>query len=68
MSITKVSAGSLKLERHIQCSLVMHGTLLIRVAQTLFNEAEIDASTLRICNRTQMVDPHWGRVTGNWVI
>jgi hypothetical protein len=53
MSLTELPAGSLKLKRHIQCSLMMHGTLLVRVAQTLFEETEIDARALCICKRTR---------------
>jgi hypothetical protein len=53
MSLTELPADSLKLERHIQCSLMMQGTLLVRVTQALFNETEIDARILSIWDRTQ---------------
>jgi len=51
MSLTELLADSLKLQRHIQRSLMMHSTLFVRVAQALFNETEIYPGALRIGNR-----------------
>jgi hypothetical protein len=48
MSLTELSACSFDLERHVQRPLVVLSTLLEGIAETLADQAEIDAGKLRL--------------------